>query len=217
MRLLAALCAGVMVVVLVVIGVTGSASASSNCKTSKEKWVACNAANEVIAEETIDGTGGESTITTANITIDCKTSSLVTSYIFGIPWVSGLATSNCSVARPSGCSVISSFEGEVSGVLAGAVPGGPPEEELTGHGAGGLITTLKITGCSVEGSYNLAGKQTCKYSSGYETAQETHEVSCSGGKGCSGGTLKFGTENAEFARTITDHLASKAKWSIQLN
>jgi hypothetical protein len=213
MRLFAALflAAGIA---LTVISVTGSASASNPCKASKEKWVACNAASEIIKEETIEGAGGESTITTANITIQCKTSSLVTSYIFGIPWVSGLATIGCAVTRPSGCSVASSFEGEVDGVLAGAVPGGPPEEELTGKGGGEEIATIKITGCAVEGSYALAGKQVCRYGAAYETAEETHEVSCTGS--CIS-KLKFGTEKASFTRTIIDRLKSKGNWSIQLN
>ena len=202
-------------VALSVIGLTGSASASSACKTSKEKWVACNAENEVLKEEKVEGTGGESTIRTANITIDCKASALVTSYILGLPIVSGVATTTCAVAKPSGCSMSSAFEGEVSGALIGAVPGGPPEEELTGKGAGELITTIKITGCSVEGSYALAGKQICRFGGSYETAQETHEVSCSGS--CVGSKLKLGSENAEFTRTIVDRLASKGNWSIQLN
>jgi len=181
-------------VALSVIGLTGSASASSACKTSKEKWVACNAENEVLKEEKVEGTGGESTIRTANITIDCKASALVTSYILGLPIVSGLATTTCAVAKPSGCSMSSAFEGEVSGALIGAVPGGPPEEELTGKGA---------------------GKQICRFGGSYETAQETHEVSCSGS--CVGSKLKLGSENAEFTRTIVDRLASKGNWSIQLN
>lgn len=199
--------------VAMAVGMIGSASAAAaSCKSKNEKWVACNASNEVIAEESVEGTSGKSIFKTKNLTIECSTSALGTRYVFGIPVTSGLDTSGCSVAKPSGCKMPSTFEAKMKGTFIGAVPGGPPEEELAAE-KGTTIMEVEITGCSLEAVYALTGTQTCKVDSTYETAKETHEFSCTP----AGSKLKLGKEEATLERTVTDHLSKKGNWSIQLN
>jgi hypothetical protein len=203
----------IALVAMTALSAIGSASASATaCNTNKEKWVACNASNEELNQQKVEGTGGPSVIKTANLEIQCEATGLGTGYIFGIPVLSLLQTIECKLLKPSTCSVSSAFEGEVSGTLIGAVPKGPPEEELTGNGTGEKIATITITGkCILAGKFALSGTQICQFDSTYATSQETHELTCSAGK------LTLGSEAAEFKRIIKDHLKNKGNWSIQLN
>jgi hypothetical protein len=183
------------------------------CKSKKEKWVFCNAAGYVMANAKFEGSGGTTTLDTPAMEMECSTSHLATVEILFEGKSSSKSetyTKGCVVVSPSTCSVSSEFVGKTVGELVGSVREGQPEEELVGEGKGEEITSLGITGCSLEGTYPVTGRQKCRYASEYETAQEAHEFTCTG-------NLKFDGETAKFERSTTDYLVSKASWSIRPN
>jgi hypothetical protein len=207
----------IWLVVIAVPSALGTASASATaCGKSKTQWVLCSAAGEEITETGIEGNGGKVTLKTATLTLQCATTkSLKTKYIIGIPIVSEEEVNECSVTKPSSCTVANPLKtNELKGELINTPPT-TPEEQLKGTGEKEEYMTITIEGkeCALAGKRTLTGRQNCKLDATFETAQESHELICA----ASGSKLKLGSEAAEFEGTIKHHITSKATWSVKSN
>jgi hypothetical protein len=194
---------------------TASASATP-CNKSKTQWVLCNAGGEEITETGLEGTGTKATLETSAVSIQCTgTLKLKTKWIIGIPIVSDGEVEECKVAKPASCTIAKTLKTHtLSGELINTPPTAP-EEQLTGEGAKEEFMTVTLEGseCSIKGTFAVTGKQNCKMDSGVETAQETHELICTG----AGSKLKLGGLAAKYEGTIKHHITSKASWSVKPN
>lgn len=112
----------------------------------------------------------------------------------------------CKVATPSGCGVSEPILAEFSGQLTST-----PEDEFTGSGSGEEFAKIKITKCTLKGTYSVKGKQLCKLDNTYATLQEEHELICEK----SGSKLKLETEPASFSSTAKIKLVGGGNWAIE--
>jgi hypothetical protein len=112
----------------------------------------------------------------------------------------------CRVEGASGCTVANTTGKSLGRLIE---KGGNIEDELYEEGAG-PFATVKITGCALNGTFQVKGTQICELPGGPEVLI-THEVACKS----AGSNLKFGTKAATLESTEKVKLDSGEVWGIE--
>jgi hypothetical protein len=196
------------------VGAIASSSASAAC-SGGSKSVFCLSSNntEVAAGENALGTSGLSVLEGhaggAALKIDCKDDTF-SGELKALGGSSGeIQFLGCTVVEPTGCVVAEPIKAVFTDQLSENIM--PASDLFKGSGPEEEFSTLKITVCSIAGSYPVTGLQTVELPGG-ETAAIEHPVVAKK----AGSKLKIGVETASFSSTALVKLESGASWLVML-
>jgi hypothetical protein len=195
-----------LVSLLAVFAVSAVASASASasaCPAEHEgDYAICYEGTEF--EGKLEGTSGvsilKSTVLTKEVEIECTADTISVTAEDSGKSKGELHFTNCKVNKPAGCKVTEPIVAKFTDQLN--TPPAAITDTFTGSGTAEEFTAIKITGCALEGTYKIKGKQTCSFDANIGTDQVEHEVICT----FAGSALKLGSEPATFSSTAKVHV-----------
>ena len=192
------------------VGAVASASASADSCTGGSHWVFCNDNQEPLLNETVLGLSSTSVLASriggSEFKFECADDHFAAT-LEHLGGFSGLILFlNCTETLPTGCKLSTKQEKEIDAIFTAQLEGTELATFTGNKGDGKGFTTLEVTSCAIEGTYEVSGSQMVELPEGGKPKVE-HEMVAKKSQS----SLRLGFEKASFSSTEKNaHLGGTA-------